>query len=144
MYHISCISAVFVVVSNLMLYINYILNTVLCCEGYHRVLIETFIWISNSYSLLIVDKRSSADVGPTLGLKKSSSLESLQTAVQDATLEDGACLMISCVCQKIVCKEVENKEEEEANFFFFLRPSGSWINSITMKVGFKHWCGSHP
>ena len=32
----------------------------------------------------------SADVGPVLGLKKSSSLESLQTAVQDATLDDGS------------------------------------------------------
>ena len=28
------------------------------------------------------------DTGPTLGLKKSSSLESLQTAVQEATLDD--------------------------------------------------------
>lgn len=43
----------------------------------------------NVCPVYFADKRNSNDVGPTLGLKKSSSLESLQTAVQDATLDDG-------------------------------------------------------
>ena len=33
-------------------------------------------------------KHAAVDLGPTLGLKKSSSLESLQTAVQEVVQED--------------------------------------------------------
>lgn len=38
--------------------------------------------------VFISGKPSAKELGPTLGLKKSSSLESLQTAVQEVVLED--------------------------------------------------------
>ena len=37
---------------------------------------------------IFAGKLNASDLGPTLGLKKSSSLESLQTAVQEVVQED--------------------------------------------------------
>ena len=39
---------------------------------------------------LFTDKKDPSQIGPTLGLKKSSSLESLQTAVQEVTEDEGS------------------------------------------------------